>query len=56
MKATERLPTVEEFAEHHVIGRILEPEEVAAGIVWLADAARGAMTGVVLPVDGGMSL
>lgn len=50
------LSTVEEFAEHHVIGRILEPEEVAAGIVWLADAARGAMTGVVLPIDGGMSL
>lgn len=41
--ATERIP----------LGRILEPEEIAAAIVFLASPLASALTGVVLPVDGG---
>lgn len=44
------------FVDQHPIGRLLAPDEVAAALVWLADATRGAVTGVVLPVDGGLTL
>lgn len=45
-----------EFAVHHPIGRNLQPDEIAAGVSWLADPARGAVTGIVLPIDGGMTI
>ena len=35
------------------IGRLIEPAEVAAAICFLASDAASAITGVVLPVDGG---
>ena len=44
------------FADQQLIGRLLAPGEVADALLWLADGARGAVTGVVLPVDGGLSL
>jgi SDR family mycofactocin-dependent oxidoreductase len=44
------------FATQQAVGRLLAPEEVADALVWLADADRGAVTGVVLPVDGGLTL
>jgi len=44
------------FAGQQPIGRLLAPDEVADALVWLADEARGAVTGVVLPVDGGLAL
>jgi SDR family mycofactocin-dependent oxidoreductase len=44
------------FADQQLVGRLLAPDEVADALVWLADGARGAVTGVVLPVDGGMAL
>ena len=44
------------FADQQLIGRLLAPDEVADALVWLADDARGAVTGVVLPVDGGLAL
>jgi len=34
----------------------LAPEEVAAALVWLAGTDSGALTGTVIPVDGGLSL
>ncbi|MEM8904534.1 MAG: mycofactocin-coupled SDR family oxidoreductase [Actinomycetota bacterium] len=47
------LPAAIEFAQHQRIGRLLEPEEVAAAIVWLCSGAASGVTGAVLPVDGG---
>ena len=39
----------------HPLGRIGEPEEVAAAIAWLLDPANSWITGQVLRVDGGMA-
>jgi meso-butanediol dehydrogenase/(S,S)-butanediol dehydrogenase/diacetyl reductase len=41
--ATQRIP----------LGRILEPDEIAAAIVFLASPLASAISGVLLPVDGG---
>ena len=41
--ATRRIP----------LGRLLTPEEIAGAILFLAGPAASAVTGVVLPVDGG---
>jgi NAD(P)-dependent dehydrogenase (short-subunit alcohol dehydrogenase family) len=35
------------------MGRFVEPEEVAAAILFLASDAATMITGVTLPVDGG---
>ncbi len=44
------------FAEQQPMGRLLSPEEVATALVWLAGTDTGALTGAVIPVDGGLSL
>jgi NAD(P)-dependent dehydrogenase (short-subunit alcohol dehydrogenase family) len=44
------------FAEQQPVRRLLAPEEVAAALVWLAGTDSGALTGAVIPVDGGLSL
>ncbi len=49
-------PDPEAFAEQQPIKRLLSPEEVAAMVVWLAGTDSGALTGAVIPVDGGLSL
>jgi meso-butanediol dehydrogenase/(S,S)-butanediol dehydrogenase/diacetyl reductase len=41
--ATKRIP----------LGRVLQPEEIAGAILFLASPLASAITGVVLPVDGG---
>lgn len=50
------LESVDAFAPQQPLDRLLEPEEVAAMVVWLASAASSAVTGAALPVDGGLSL
>lgn len=45
----------EEFAGQHMIRRLLEPAEVAAAVVWLCGPGASALTGAVLPVDGGLT-
>jgi len=46
----------ESFASQQPIERLLEPEEIAAMIVWLLGPGGAAVTGATLPVDGGLSL
>lgn len=38
------------------IGRVIRPEEVAAAVHFLASDEASAITGVILPVDGGLSI
>lgn len=49
----ERLP---DAAGGYPIGRTLRPDEVAAAVHFLASEAASGITGVVLPVDGGLSI
>jgi NAD(P)-dependent dehydrogenase (short-subunit alcohol dehydrogenase family) len=50
------LGSVDEFAAHQPIGRLVSPDEVAAAVAWLCHADQSAVTGVALPVDGGMTV
>jgi len=49
------LSSVEDFAAHQRIGRLLEPAEVAAAVVWLCSAAASGVTGTAVGVDGGFT-
>ncbi|MGH9293958.1 MAG: mycofactocin-coupled SDR family oxidoreductase [Acidimicrobiales bacterium] len=44
-----------ELAEHHLDRRILEPDEVAAAVVFLCQPQSSGLTGAVVPVDAGMT-
>lgn len=48
--AAEALAT---FAATNPMGRLVEPEEVAAAVVWLASEEAAAVNGVALPIAGG---
>lgn len=50
------LPGAQAFVPQQPLGRLLEPEEVARALVWLAGGGSGGVTGAVVPVDGGLSL
>jgi SDR family mycofactocin-dependent oxidoreductase len=49
------LAGVEEFTRHHLLGRLLDADEVAALVAWVCGPASGGITGAVLPVDAGMT-
>lgn len=44
-----------EFAVHHLLPRLLRPDEPAALIAWLCGSDSSGITGAVLPVDAGMT-
>ncbi len=44
-----------QFAEHHMLPRLLTPSEPAALIAWLCSPQSSGITGAVLPVDAGMT-
>lgn len=45
----------EELAAWYALGRVAEPQEVAAAVVFLASDEASFITGVTLPVDGGLT-
>ncbi len=58
LEETARLYGVDpaDFAAQQPLGRLLEPDEVAAFIAWLAGPESRGATGAVFPVDGGLAL
>lgn len=49
-----RQQAIKEFAGDHLIERLIEPDEVADAVLWLASEQSSMVTGVALPVDGGL--
>ena len=50
------LPAASSFAAQQPVRRLLAPDEVAAALAWLAGESSAAITGAVVPVDGGLAL
>jgi SDR family mycofactocin-dependent oxidoreductase len=50
------LEETDEFATHASMQRLLDPAEIAAVIAFLVSEHNAAMTGAVIPVDGGFDL
>jgi SDR family mycofactocin-dependent oxidoreductase len=50
------LPESGDFARQQPVARLVEPAEVASVIAFLASEASSAMTGAIVPVDGGLAL
>jgi NAD(P)-dependent dehydrogenase (short-subunit alcohol dehydrogenase family) len=50
------LPGAASFAAQQPVRRLLDPEEVAAALAWLAGEGSSGITGAVIPVDGGLAL
>jgi SDR family mycofactocin-dependent oxidoreductase len=53
--AVYHLPSQDTFAGQALLRRLLEPDEIAAAIAWLCSPEAGALTGAVIPVDGGLT-
>ncbi len=51
-----RLDSTDPFAQQQPHGRLLEPDEIAEMLVWLAGPAASGVTGAAIPVDGGLAL
>jgi len=49
------VPGPEAFARHHLLGRLLDPAEVAAMTAWLCSTEAAGLTGAAVPVDAGMT-
>jgi SDR family mycofactocin-dependent oxidoreductase len=49
------LASADAFRAHQRIGRLIEPAEVAAAVVWLCSAESSGTTGAAVPVDGGFT-
>ncbi|MHA3702180.1 SDR family oxidoreductase [Jatrophihabitans sp. YIM 134969] len=49
------LDSVEDFAVHQRLGRLLDPTEIAAAVGYLCSDAASAVTGTAVAVDGGFT-
>ena len=47
---------LESMAPRLIMGRMGDPEELAATMVWLASPAGGYVTGQTIAVDGGITI
>ncbi|XP_065286688.1 glucose 1-dehydrogenase-like [Dermacentor albipictus] len=56
MSMDEHIKLLQTTAQGHALGRIGEPEEVARCIAFLASDDASFVTGITMPVDGGMLL
>jgi 3-oxoacyl-[acyl-carrier protein] reductase len=59
--ATEMLADLEDSTREAIVdsiplGRVAEPDEIAAAVTFLAGPGAGYITGAVLPVDGGLGM
>ena len=54
-RITDNPATLEQSMQMHPLGRIGDPQHVAAAILWLLDPANDWITGEVIGVDGGMA-
>jgi NAD(P)-dependent dehydrogenase (short-subunit alcohol dehydrogenase family) len=45
---------IPQLADSHLIKRLVEPDEVADAVLWLSSPRAAMVTGVALPVDGGL--
>jgi len=45
---------INEFAQMHPMGRLCKSQEVANAIYWLCSAEASFITGIALPIDGGL--
>jgi SDR family mycofactocin-dependent oxidoreductase len=50
------LPAATQFAYQQPLQRLIDPSEIAAVLAFLAGPGSSAMTGAVVPVDGGLAL
>jgi SDR family mycofactocin-dependent oxidoreductase len=50
------LGSAEDFAGQQPIERLIDPQEVADLIAWIAGPGSGAITGAEMPIDGGLTL
>lgn len=50
-----QLAGAEQLAGHQLMGRLLEPEEVASAVAWACSPEASAITGSVLHADGGFT-
>ena len=47
---------MDEFRQDVPIGRIAEPEEIAEAVIWLCSDESSFVTGLTMPVDGGLHI
>lgn len=50
------LSDIEDFAQHQLAERLLEPAEVAAAVCWLCTESASAVNGTVVHADGGFTV
>jgi NAD(P)-dependent dehydrogenase (short-subunit alcohol dehydrogenase family) len=47
---------IDSLSPRLILGRVGDPEELAATLVWLASSAGGYVTGQTIVVDGGFTI